>query len=379
MITAMAVAMVIAGLTIMAPALSASAQPKPTVSGGASPTSPAPPAASATGHADSLTERSTDAPKPTPKLPPAPKIRAAAIQPAAPKVEAAEKLTPLSPTVAPTCTDSWINEDGKGDGNWSNADNWSSFVVPGPGDYVCIPDGTNSGPCQYGGDSSIAGLSVQGTLVVDDGSVLDLTGGSAYSSIIGSSPSTIAEGQPNFGTLTLEGTLGVTDTTGALGVYAALDLDGATLNGPGTTTLESGSTTTMTASSTLDGSVDNQADLTVPASQTLTLGASSTFDNDTGGSVSITGTMTDAGTWIQGAGTVASTNPGPITDSSAIQSVQLTGTALLDLTGSGAGWFVIDANGAQTIEGTVEADQTVEVAGAAPWARRLSSSLPAPP
>jgi RHS repeat-associated protein len=296
-------------------------------------------AATATSTTETAAQGATTKPSAavTPALPQPPQIKAAAAQPAAPKVLAPKHVTPLSPAVTPTCDNTWTDQFGNGDGQWDTAANWSSGVVPGPGSYACIPGG--SPKANLFGTYSIAGLADQGNLTVDNGSMLDLTGGSAF-------PST-------GNALTLEGTLGVTDATGALGLFGANDLNGGTLNGPGTTTLEPGSTTTVDAA-TLGGPVDNEGAISVSTSQTLTLASGSTFDNDTGGTVAIAGTVNESGTWIQGAGAVSS------------GSVSLIGAAAVDFTGSGAGAFVVEPDGSQVLEGNVASGQSVDVAGAVP-------------
>jgi Carboxypeptidase regulatory-like domain len=290
-------------------------------------------------------------------LPLAPKISAPAAQPAAPVAPAAHALSPeLMPHVGASCTATWTG--GADDDQWTTAGNWQSDVVPGPTDFVCIGSGADAVTITNGTTVNILGISALGAGLIVFGptaccgpppAILNLTGSMSDASVINA--------------LNLQGTL---DATAPVGLTGTGDLSNGILSGSGLVTLEEGSSTSVGGQSSATGSIDNQGALSVSSGALFGLSSTATFDNDVNGSVSLTGALTDSGTWTQGAGTVASTSPGLFTDSSAIPPVAMTGDGVLDFTGTGASAFVIDALGAQTIEGNIAAGQSVEVAGLAP-------------
>jgi hypothetical protein len=128
------------------------------------------------------------------------------------------------PHLSPTCTDTWTN--GGGDGNWATATNWSTGVVPGDGDYACVPVGdqvtVNSGTNDVGqlDDEGTLVLSGSGTLSVDDASA----------------SSTIATLNQSSGTLT---------GAGELDVSGSWSWTGGTQSGSGSTVIDSGASTTV--------------------------------------------------------------------------------------------------------------------------------------
>jgi hypothetical protein len=218
-------------------------------------------------------------------LPAPPEIAAPAAEPSAPKANVLTALRPLLTTPTATCTETWTGD--ASDGEWDTAGNWSPVAVPRATDFACIGAGAPTVTVAAGTNTSILGVDAQGAgLVIESGgccgppsAVVNLTGGASDVSLING--------------LTLDGTL---DSSVPLGLSGTSIFAGGTLSGANTTTLGTGSSTTVEAGAptSVSGSIDNQGALGVNANATLTLAPTSQFDNDTGGSVLITGTFTDA-------------------------------------------------------------------------------------
>jgi hypothetical protein len=292
---------------------------------------------------------------------------------------------------AASCTDTWYGPGGgpgSGQtGDWGTATNWSSDVVPGTGDNVCITapgtytvtltsEDTNGGP-------TVNSL----TLGAGSGAQtqeLDVLGQDFYNGSHEATPFTAltltsASTVTSTGELVIEATdTGVSNGGGPVGGSAQLiasSLTNAGLmvsefdGGPNTYNpqLQGVLTNTATgtidvASGTLDPTGNNEFELTNDGTMTVASGAtlsalagqfgSDRSDLTNNGSVTNNGTLVlNGSTWTQSGGSVSG---------NAV--VMQSGTSLVDSVGAGS--FLFDDQDA-SISGSIPAAQTVTVQGEA--------------
>ncbi|MDA8044812.1 MAG: hypothetical protein M0Z30_06180, partial [Actinomycetota bacterium] len=224
----------------------------------------------------------------TPPLPPKPTVRKAT--PAA-KPLAAQSIPALTPLPLPIpnpmvpgheayCTDSWTGNDAalkqNPDASIYDANNWSTGLVPGQYDYVCVPN-----PFRPGGLVDVAGGPVWAGLYAPYGGVTVEQPGTL--DLVGTAPSVIASLLiQNDGTL---------ETAGPVGLTGVISSQNATFEGSGTITIEPGSTLTVNGPTTVTGNIDNEGTVSVASGQALDLAAGSVFDNDTAGATTNGGTI----------------------------------------------------------------------------------------
>ena len=265
-------------------------------------------------------------------LPPTTRAALAATTPVAvPKrapVKTAVRAVPavVRPRISPpACSDTWTGT--AGDGLWSTPGNWSAGE-PGSGSVACIPSGASVDPGTI--TVTVQALEIQtgGSVHVTPGSATALTGAVwvASGATLQVNGSDLCSGAQN-ATLTVTG-----DVTSS----GTVELSHTGSCGSGTTTLAVASGSTLTSSGTLQidgttgpfaltgafiagGTVSDQvgatqvegtaASLDVTGAMTVAAGASfavdagTTFTDDTGGSVTDTGTITSSGALVQGNGT----------------------------------------------------------------------------
>jgi hypothetical protein len=239
--------------------------------------------------------------------------------------------------VQAACTRTWT---GASSTNWTTSGNWSPSGAPGATDYACIASGTNSPTITAATDVSIAGmdqdgltLTVNGTLALTDTSGTKsslMTGGT----IAGSGTVTVASGHAftwNAGTMNGTGSTTVAnggtlaiDLAGNFG-YAALDQRVLTNNGTMTyvpspggfafVMAYNGNATTFTNNGTFTYNGTNANDFGISSGGDSTIVNNGTFSRATG---SATGQVVPAfdnnGTIAANAGTLQFTGTFPSYD-----------------------------------------------------------------
>ncbi len=248
----------------------------------------------------------------------------------------------------PACTDTWVGPT-TGTTNWNaSTSDWNTGAFPGGSDVVCI---TSSGTYTVdlpvsvsintlelgGGASGTQTLQVDGANVildmasastVDNNGVLSLSPAGAYADINGTGGLTVASG-------------GVLSTSGGSGSQPAYIETPVTNQSGGTVTI--GAPDTRQDSGTL---TTNSGTFTVTSAGNLALTAGSSF-TDSAGTLTVTGVLSDNGTFTQSGGT-ESGNP-----------VTIGGGSLIDSAGTGA----FDVVAGTTLSGTIPSGQTVTVDG----------------
>jgi hypothetical protein len=138
-----------------------------------------------------------------------------------------------SPT---SCNVEW--DGSAGDGRWDTAANWSTDTLPGPADWVCIPEGSTANHAT--GTSAVAAVTAPGTLRISGGT-LGIAGNSSITH--------------------LQITGGTLDGTGGIDVQDQFTWSGGNLNGAGDLTLVGNATATVSGTVSLARHLVNQGTL----------------------------------------------------------------------------------------------------------------------
>jgi hypothetical protein len=287
---------------------------------------------------------------------------------------------------AAACTDSWTGA--AGDGLWSSGANWSTGVVPGADDAVCLPDLGHSyavtlAPSGGSGGGTVSSLTI-GTSTGGDTETLEIVGQSYVYE--GETLNGEGLGVANGATINATGSL-VLDATGGGGRALGSDVlggpaafgdspfgGGAAIDNYGQIIAESSDYPTW--GEQLNGDVTNEPGGTITvASGSLDQQTSNTVTNlglvstDSGGDYDVTsggtndvftndGTVANDGSFEVQGQTGTFTQDGPVTGNAVMIE---SGASLADQSGSGT--FTLEY-GTPVLTGTIPAGQTVNVRGA---------------